>query len=609
MQGFVGQAHFLVKRNSKDHPHTEAFESLENVLEADKDTSQEQKDKRRADCQRSFLLTLISRRSTKRSGLRYLRRGIDDNGNCANTVETEQVLSSPTWDASVKIRSFIQLRGSIPLYFSQTPYSFKPVPVLQQSASMNQAAFEKHFDNLRSRYGSVQIALLVDKHGGEAKIGEEYEEAVKRSNERLDRHGLGFEWFDFHNECRGMKFENVDRLVKTLGDTMKSFGETVLQDGTSRQWQTGVIRTNCMDCLDRTNVAQSAFAQDMLQRDLEDEGFEIDLLHDDSTRWFNGLWADNGDAISRQYASTAALKGDYTRTRKRDYRGALNDLGLTLSRYYSNMVNDFFSQAVIDVLLGNVSPQVFEDFESNMMSADPGISIDKIRQHAIETCRKIVIHAPDEDLIHAWPMLSPSQPNTLRTLPFEESVLLLTDFALYGCKFDWTTEKILAFEKIDLRAIRKIHYGAYITSTFTERQMDERLNVGLAITYTPGAESVMRVNTRSLQNAIENDGKTHQEEPSSGIFSWLGSRSQSSSRTMAQKLILPESEGSTKPPLTAAREICEDIQSAIRDEVNPDQKDDPNLIVETDIISLEEARKRVGYVEQLGHTIRKMVWT
>ena len=609
MQGFVGQAHFLVKRNSKDHPHTEAFESLESVLEADKDTPQEEKDKRRADCQQSFLLTLISRRSTKRSGLRYLRRGIDDTGNCANTVESEQVLSSPTWDLGVKVRSFVQLRGSIPLYFSQTPYSFKPVPVLQQSASMNQAAFEKHFDDLRSRYGSVQIALLVDKHGGEAKIGEEYEEAVKRSNERSDRHGLGFEWFDFHNECRGMKFENVDRLVKTLEDTIKSFGETILQDGTPRQRQTGIIRTNCMDCLDRTNVAQSAFAQDMLQRDLEDEGFEIDLLHDDSTRWFNGLWADNGDAISKQYASTAALKGDYTRTRKRDYRGALNDLGLTLSRYYSNMVNDFFSQAVIDVLLGNVSPQVFEDFESNMMSADPGISIDKIRQQAIETCRKIVIQAPDEDLIHAWPVLSPSQPNTLRTLPFEEAVLLLTDFALYGCKFDWTTEKILGFEKIDLRAIRKIHYGAYITSTFTEREMDERLNVGIAITYTPGAESVMRVNTRSLQNAIEHDGKAQQEEPSSRIFSWLGSRSQSSSRTMAQKLILPESAGSTKPPLTAAREICEDIQSAIRGEMVPDQKDDGNLIVETDIISLEEARKRVGYVEQLGHTIRKMVWT
>jgi hypothetical protein len=59
---------------------------------------------------------------------------------------------------------------------------------------------------------------------------------------------------------------------------------------------------------------------------------------DQVTAWFNTLWADNGDAVSKQYASTAAMKGDYTRTKKRDYRGALNDLGLGLARYYSGYV-------------------------------------------------------------------------------------------------------------------------------------------------------------------------------------------------------------------------------------------------------------------------------
>jgi hypothetical protein len=318
MQGFVGQRQFIVKKSSHEYTHTEAFTSLKGILEAGQST-------RPAQCQQSFLLTLISRRSTKRSGLRYLRRGIDDSGHCANTVETEQILSSPTWDRSAKYRCFVQIRGSIPLYFSQSPYSFKPMPILHQSAATNQAAFLRHFEDLRDRYGSVQIALLVDKHGSEVKIGEEYEQMTKRVNERKDSPQLGFEWFDFHAECRGMKFENVARLVNTLRSTIKSFGESVLQDGVIHQRQTGILRTNCMDCLDRTNVAQSAFAQFILQEDLEGEGFEIDLLHDESTQWFNTLWADNGDAISRQYASTAALKGDFTRTRKRNYRGAVSN--------------------------------------------------------------------------------------------------------------------------------------------------------------------------------------------------------------------------------------------------------------------------------------------
>lgn len=69
--------------------------------------------------QRWFLLTLISRRSVKRGGLRYLRRGIDENGNTANEVESEQLLSDIAWSPSSKIHSFVQIRGSIPVYFSQ----------------------------------------------------------------------------------------------------------------------------------------------------------------------------------------------------------------------------------------------------------------------------------------------------------------------------------------------------------------------------------------------------------------------------------------------------------------------------------------------------------
>jgi hypothetical protein len=73
----------------------------------------------------------------------------------------------------------------------------------------------------------------------------------------------------------------------------------------------------------------------MLEVQLKSEGFDMDAQVDQQTTWFNTLWADNGDAVSKQYASTAAMKGDYTRTKKRDYRGALNDLSLSLARFYS----------------------------------------------------------------------------------------------------------------------------------------------------------------------------------------------------------------------------------------------------------------------------------
>ena len=613
MQGFVGQQPFVVKTNSKDKTHTEACNSLDDVLKADGVEAAPDQSNDEPQHAHSFLLTLISRRSVKRSGLRYLRRGVDDEGNCANSVETEQILSSPTWDNPAQIRSFVQFRASIPLYFSQSPYAFKPVPVLQQSPETNKKAFDRHFEELRRRYGSVQIVLLVDKKGGEQRIGEEYENVTKSSNTTGGTHELGFEWFDFHTECRGMKFENVQKLVDSLERTLSLFGETVIDGQTIQQNQTGIIRTNCMDCLDRTNVVQSALAQHMLQKDLERDGLEIDFVHDSSTRWFNTLWADNGDAVSRQYASTAALKGDYTRTRKRDYRGALNDFGLTLTRYYNNIVNDYFSQAVIDVLLGNVTARVFDEFEATMKSEDLGVSIYKMIKRAIDTCSKIVVQHPEEDFINGWALSAPAQTNTLRTLPFQEAILLLTDHAIYGCKFDWNMEKVASFERIDLRSVTKIHYGTYITSTLTEGQMNEDMNVGLVISYTPGKESIKRVNTRSLQVSADAEADQNSEgSRESGVLSWLQSRNLETSHCMAMKVIPHQSlaDEKVKPtPLSTAERICNEIQRAITDGIDHSAKGEVDLVEKADIISLAEARSRTGYLEHIGHSIKKLVWT
>ena len=249
MQGFVGQRIFTIDSASTGQTVSGVHENPEDIIRIQDATSVS--DVPASEGKRDFLITLISRRSIMRPGLRYLRRGVDDNGHAANSVETEQILTQPSWRASDKIFSFTQIRGSIPLYFSQSPYSFKPVPVLQHSFETNHIAFKRHFKNIVSRYGGIQIALLVDKHGGEARIGEEYEKHTEKLNENNGISGtkVGFEWFDFHAVCRGMKFENVSLLMESLGASLDSFGVTVAVGGKIQTRQTGVLRTNCMDCL------------------------------------------------------------------------------------------------------------------------------------------------------------------------------------------------------------------------------------------------------------------------------------------------------------------------------------------------------------------------
>ncbi|TKA69071.1 hypothetical protein B0A55_08137 [Friedmanniomyces simplex] len=619
IEGFVGQRAFSIARTGGTEQDTvaEAVQKSEEVV-----TAQEQSKASNIaekSNQEDFLLTLISRRSVKRAGLRYLRRGIDDDGNVANSVETEQILSTQSWDASTKSFSLIQIRGSIPLFFSQSPYSFKPMPVMFGSESTNQAASQRHFKALKQRYGSVQVASLVDKHATEKPIGEAYEKQVKLLNDEggLDSKPIGFEWFDFHTACKGMKFENVSILLDTLQSPLRSFGWIVKQNDSTIRSQTGVVRTNCMDCLDRTNVVQSAIGGWALQQQLAELGLKIDLQTDPQTQWFNTLWADNGDNISKQYAGTAALKGDFTRTRKRNWTGALSDFSLTLNRYYNNIFGDYFLQLNIDFFLGNIGPEGFEDFEADMMGQDYALDMRRVRRNAIETCLKIVLEDPGEDFVAGWTLACPKEANTLRSLPFEECVLLLTDGALYFCRFDWDAEKIGSFERVDLLDVREMWRGLYVTSTLGPTHTDEGRNVGFALRYATNGKAMVRRNTRSLGNEKaaedENAGKDElekQEMPE-----------KSENRLLAFKALPPKSSASKyqrgggedtegeKSEVETVKHICDEVRrmmvAAARKEKEADHLELEKVpqVEERDVVSVAEARKGTGYMESLGYSL------
>ncbi|KEQ98505.1 hypothetical protein AUEXF2481DRAFT_37018 [Aureobasidium subglaciale EXF-2481] len=620
IQGFIGQRAFTVDAPENEESKIvdskqDASEVVQVQEDAQKENANTTDDKSQA---KELLLTLISRRSVKRAGLRYLRRGIDDDGYVANNVETEQILATPSWDSKDKVFSFLQIRGSIPLFFSQSPYSFKPIPIQYGSEATNQAAFKKHFSNMLERYGEVQCASLVDKHGTESKIGESYEKHANSLNSSGGASGkqVGFHWFDFHTVCKGMKFENVSVLMDTLRPTMKSFGWTVHQDGKFSSTQTGVLRTNCMDCLDRTNVVQSGAAGLALQDQLAEMGLTINLQTDPKTSWYNNLWADNGDAISRQYAGTAALKGDFTRTRKRNWQGALTDFSLTLNRYYNNIFGDYFLQTCVDFWLGNAGPVVFEEFETDMMNQDYALDMGRIRQSAIETCVRIVLE-DSADMVSGWTLSCPASANTLRALPFEECIVLLTDTALYFCRFDWDTEKVGSFERVELVDVESVNYGTYITSTLGPTHMDEKKNVGFVVKYSSQTPAMVRTNTRSLANekeapAAEKDGKKTDVKAAE-------------SRLLAFKALPPRNSASKgknaegeMTEVEMVRHICEEIErlsnKALDKQTHIAEGEEEQGVKklhaeQKDVISVAEAKKSTGYLESLGYSLKKLVWS
>jgi len=101
---------------------------------------------------KSFKACLFSRLSCDRVGTRFNCRGVNDDGNCANFVETEQVLFSEESDEE---SSFLQLRGSVPVFFQQTGINVGTHRLaVSRGIEACYPAFERHIKSLIQDYGT-----------------------------------------------------------------------------------------------------------------------------------------------------------------------------------------------------------------------------------------------------------------------------------------------------------------------------------------------------------------------------------------------------------------------------------------------------------------------
>lgn len=123
-------------------------------------------------------LTIISRRSIERAGLRYQRRGINASGGVANFVETEFIIACSR-EGTRHVDSFVQTRGSIPAFWSQSPWALKPPPVLERTKEESRAAMKKHLEGMHDRYGRLVLVNLAETTGKEGAVVEAYRSGVE----------------------------------------------------------------------------------------------------------------------------------------------------------------------------------------------------------------------------------------------------------------------------------------------------------------------------------------------------------------------------------------------------------------------------------------------
>ncbi|TBU64759.1 SacI homology domain-containing protein [Dichomitus squalens] len=298
-------------------------------------------------------LGLISRRSRYRAGTRYFRRGIDPEGHVANFNETEQILLVGGDESGTQL-SFVQIRGSIPVYWAEVnTLRYKPdVQIMELQDTVD--AMRAHLQENLRLYGGQTLVNLVNHKGHEKPVKEAFEKYIAQANVPKTR----YEYFDFHSECSKMRWHRISVLIDKLEEELLQNGYFHLDSNKPEpvKLQTGVVRTNCMDNLDRTNVAQSAIAKWMLERQLKDlrviqENDSVDN-YDELTRDFREMWTDHANFISIAYSGTGALKTDFTRTGKRTRQGLFEDGWNSVMRYLKNNFFDGARQDAFDLMTG-----------------------------------------------------------------------------------------------------------------------------------------------------------------------------------------------------------------------------------------------------------------
>lgn len=321
---------------------------------------------------KNVYITLIARRSHHFAGARFLKRGVNKQGYVANEVETEQIVAdmlltgfhSPGngYFDSDRYTSFVQHRGSIPLYWTQEASNLTAKPPIQITAVdpfFSSAGL--HFDMLFQRYGKVEVLNLIktkEKTPREMKLLKEFEQCINYLNQFLaDDKKIGYTSWDMSRASKQDGQGVIEFLERFAAKTVAEAG--IFHNGSnfkSTKIQQGICRSNCIDCLDRTNAAQFVVGKRALGMQLKSLGIvDNSYLEYDSDiiNILTELFHDLGDTIALQYGGSHLVNTMETYRKINQWSSHSRDMIESIKRFYSNSFVDAQRQDAINLFLGH----------------------------------------------------------------------------------------------------------------------------------------------------------------------------------------------------------------------------------------------------------------
>ncbi len=274
------------------------------------------------------------------------------------------VKPGPRLYCSPHYTSYVQHRGSIPLHWTQDSTGVTPKPPIELNlVDPFYSAAALHFDDLFQRYGApVYVLNLIkskERQPRESKLLDEYTSCIDYLNQFLPagKKIIHKAW----DMSRASKVRGGDVIgnLETIADrVLDATGFFHNGDGVARPLaaQNGVARTNCIDCLDRTNAAQFVIGKRALGHQLHALGILDDtaIAYDtDAVNLFTHMWHDHGDTIAVQYGGSQLVNTMETYRKINQWTSHSRDMIESFKRYYNNSFLDNQRQEAYNLFLGN----------------------------------------------------------------------------------------------------------------------------------------------------------------------------------------------------------------------------------------------------------------
>ena len=298
-----------------------------------------------------FHFAYVIRRSSMNPGVRWLGRGFNERGAPGNEVECELIF----WHKDGDVWTHVWRRGSVPLKWSTQISSMLTTREDQVVESNFCGSTKRYFVQIHEKYGGVEIycfcLLKQAKEGPENELFTCYGEAIEIMRRKMGMEFVHYVPFDIYHF-----FKMDDEKKKaTIHNLLELLSSIALEAGFSHREtkQKAIVRINCADSLDRTNMASFFYAMLVvaewcrrtgLTQVIRTSPFSAEApeqcIPPNMLDFMARAFVRGGNIISLMYTNTEAQRAEMIWEYAKEKESGTSNLAISLQRRYNNLVTD-----------------------------------------------------------------------------------------------------------------------------------------------------------------------------------------------------------------------------------------------------------------------------